>query len=130
MNNYGGSSSSGSRSTSGYNLSSQHGFHSAFGSNHDNGNAAPPILDPSEFPSLTTGRISSSGQGDNVGVLHSSTMPAGKPYGKHSPFKSFDQLFSSELKSLFSVNKLSGKDMFRYKQYCFYFIIIFIIFNY
>lgn len=99
MNNYGGSGSSSSRSTSGYNLSSQHGFHSAFGSNHvDNGNAAPPILDPSEFPSLTTGRISGSGQGDNVGVLHSSTMPAGKPYGKHSPFKSFDQLFSSELK--------------------------------
>lgn len=103
MNNYGGSSSSNSRSSSGYNLSSQHGFHSAFGSNHvDNGNAAaPPILDPSEFPSLTTGRISGSGPGDN-GVLHSSTMPAGKPYGKHSsPFKSFDQLFSSELK-LFS----------------------------
>lgn len=104
MNNYGGSSSSNSRSTSGYNLPSQHGFHSAFGSNHvDNGNAAPPILDPSEFPSLTTGRISSSGQGDNVGVLHSSTMPAGKPYGKHSPFKSFDQLFSSELNSFCSV---------------------------
>lgn len=99
MNNYGGSSSSSSRTTtSGYNLSSQHGFHSAFGSNHvDNGNTAPPILDPSEFPSLTTGRISGSGQGENVGVLHSSTMPAGKPYGKHSPFKSFDQLFSSEL---------------------------------
>ncbi|XP_050535723.1 CCR4-NOT transcription complex subunit 2-like isoform X2 [Daktulosphaira vitifoliae] len=78
MNNYGGSSSN-NRSTSGYNLSSQHGFHSAFGSNHvDNGNSAPPILDPSEFPSLTTGRISSSGQGDSV--LHSSTMPAGKPY--------------------------------------------------
>ncbi|XP_025420795.1 CCR4-NOT transcription complex subunit 2-like isoform X1 [Sipha flava] len=95
MNNYGGSSSSSSRSTSGYNLSSQHGFHSTFGNNHvDNVNAAPPILDPSEFPSLTTGRISGSGQGDNIGVLHSSTMPAGKPYGKHSPFKSFDQLFS------------------------------------
>lgn len=100
MNNYGGSSSSSSRSTSGYNLSSQHGFHSTFGNNHvDNVNAAPPILDPSEFPSLTTGRISGSGQGDNIGVLHSSTMPAGKPYGKHSPFKSFDQLFSSEFKS-------------------------------
>lgn len=108
MNNYGGSSSSSSRSTSGYNLNSQHGFHSAFGTNHvDNGSAAPPILDPSEFPSLTTGRsISSSGQSDNVGGLHSSTMPAGKPYGKHSPFKSFDQLFSSELKSFFSGNLL------------------------
>lgn len=106
MNNYGGSSSSSSRSASGYNLNSQHGFHSAFGTNHvDNGSEAPPILDPSQFPSLTTGgRISNSGQSDNVGVLHSTTMPAGKPYGKHSPFKSFDQLFSSELKLLSSGN--------------------------
>lgn len=60
-------------------------FHSVFGGSASD-TVTPPLLDLSEFPSLTNARGGSSGSGggqnDNLSQTNTLQPPGSKPYGK------------------------------------------------